>query len=191
MLAQGPSAKADEADSPSAAKSSSHIVAFEVDGPNQRKTGGSRAWAWPWSRGSLPAQGAQGNDSQVSRKPLTLPCMHTFCENCIASWMQGKEGQEIVPVCPVCRAPIKGEEPLEGTNAQPASPEELIARLRTLRSRYPQYINDDLAVQVEDDIIAGRPVRASVYEHLEEQEPSLTRAIRALSQTGRQRLNSG
>jgi hypothetical protein len=158
------------------------IVAFEVEGGPSRSQN--------YDRGSSPKpsraiSGTISQEEQVARKPLTLPCRHTFCEPCISSWMKGKEGQEIVPVCPVCRQPI-GD--IDGLHEPPqddtVTPEELLARISALRSKYPNYIDDELASAVQDDIISGRPVRASVFQDLADREPGLSRAMRALSKAG-------
>ena len=43
---------------------------------------------------------------KIVRKPLILPCKHTFCEPCITAWVE----QQKKTSCPVCRAPIDEDE---------------------------------------------------------------------------------
>jgi len=48
------------------------------------------------------------------KKPITLMCRHSFCQDCLDLWV-GKGGQQaeeedrrFVVICPTCRTPIRG-----------------------------------------------------------------------------------
>lgn len=39
-------------------------------------------------------------------RAITLACSHSFCQDCLASWIEGQTQARSVPVCPMCRQPI-------------------------------------------------------------------------------------
>lgn len=45
--------------------------------------------------------------STIMLEPYTLQCGHTFCKDCLISWL--KQVQEGVSTCPTCRKPIESE----------------------------------------------------------------------------------
>jgi hypothetical protein len=124
------------------------------------------------SSGSKPSASTP-NDT---RNAVTLRCGHTFCEQCLQSWLEQQLGQ----TCPICRKPVKptGEERDEpdsqpGTSDnrsdQPRSSEigvrypggvdltqELIFRLLSLQQRYPTFVSDeDLRILSSDASTTG------------------------------------
>lgn len=164
--------------------SSSDHRSMEQSTPQQRKNsnGSSNMVAFEIEGDAAAPAGTNTMASGTTRKPLTLPCKHTFCELCITSWM----GKKDVLVCPLCRSPFGGERLEEGRPSSGIlSLEELLMRLDNLRQRYPSYIDDEMARLIRDDIEAGRRVRPVVFENLELREPGLGRAIRGLSDAGR------
>lgn len=65
------------------------------------------------------AAAAKKSEKKVERKPLVLPCGHSFCEPCISQWVKTNK-----VTCPICRAPIDRDEQQrqQQQRAQPPPP---------------------------------------------------------------------
>lgn len=111
-----------------------------------------------------------------TKNAVTLRCGHTFCEQCLQSWLEQQLGQ----TCPVCRKPVKpaGDE-IDEPDSQPGTSnnrsdqphsseigvrypggvdmtQELIFRLLSLQQRYPTFVSDeDLRILSSDASTTG------------------------------------
>lgn len=49
---------------------------------------------------------------ETSVEPVTAVCLtHTFCRECLASWIRRRQDDQFQACCPVCRRPLTGMDP--------------------------------------------------------------------------------
>ncbi|GAX79821.1 hypothetical protein CEUSTIGMA_g7261.t1 [Chlamydomonas eustigma] len=94
---------------------------------------------------------------RIQRKPLTLPCKHTFCEICITEWIQQKKIS-----CPVCRRPMDKETSTDESH-------------RHARSQPPCHEEGDVdsdsgGAQRSQEETAGRAGGSRTQQHEEQQQ---------------------
>ncbi|CAD7696649.1 unnamed protein product [Ostreobium quekettii] len=123
----------------------------------------------PVAAPSETASSRGGGEEPRKRTPLSLPCGHAFCEECIGGWLEKEKNS-----CPICRKPI------DGTDARPAtSPgvstrtwdeqayaDEFVFRLGSIGRLYPGYATPTNLRRWEDDFRLGRMLDTSPAEWL-------------------------